>query len=88
MSDHAFYVHWNKIHHCVRIHRAACGCCKNGAGMHPWKMATGRTSYGWIAADTYPEARAIAAASPAARAGAAVKDCLTCRPSALKAAAA
>lgn len=53
----AFFVHWNRIRKRVRIHRAECGACNNGEGMHRGKIAAGRgNTYDWIEAETYDDA--------------------------------
>jgi phosphopantothenate synthetase len=74
-------VHWNLIRRRVRIHRAECGACNDGKGMHKGKIAAGRgKTYDWIPGDTYSQAKAEAKASPPARRGAAVIDCRLCDP--------
>jgi hypothetical protein len=60
-----FFVHWNRIKKSVRIHRAECGACNRGQGMHLGKIAAGRGhTYDWIGFETYegalPAARKLA----------------------------
>jgi hypothetical protein len=79
MAD--FFVHWNLIRHRIRIHRADCGACNYGKGMHKGKIAAGKgKTYDWIAADAYGQAKTKGQASPPARRGAAVIDCRLCNP--------
>lgn len=76
-----YYVYWNTIRKRVQIHKAKCGACKDGEGMHKGTRASGRgDTYDWIAAESYQQASALATTSPPAKAGATIKDCGHCRP--------
>lgn len=58
-----YFVFWNTIVKRVRIHRAACGACNNGAGMHRGRIEAGRgLTYDWEPAASYSEARALVTA--------------------------
>ncbi len=76
----AFFVHWNRIRKRVRVHRANCGACNNGEGMHRGKIDAGRgDTYDWIGAKTYRDALANAE-TIAARIGAKAGNCGMCNP--------
>ncbi|MFZ2468584.1 MAG: hypothetical protein WAW54_09330 [Parvibaculum sedimenti] len=77
----SFFVYWNSIKKTVRIHRAACGACKNGEGMHERRIDAGRTTtYDWLPYPTYKAALAEAQ-TQARKLGAKAKlDCGLCNP--------
>jgi hypothetical protein len=57
-----YWVFWDEIGGRIRIHRAKCGACKYGTGMHKGKIDEGRGSaYDWEPADTYADACEIVA---------------------------
>ena len=76
-----FFVYWNSIKKTVRVHRAACGACKNGEGMHERRIDAGRTvTYNWLPYPTY-KAAFEEAQRQAGRVGAKSKlDCGLCKP--------
>ena len=52
-----YFVFWDEIVGRIRIHRANCGACKYGDGMHEGRIYKGRGSaYDWEPADTYAKA--------------------------------
>jgi hypothetical protein len=60
MAD--YLVFWDGIVGRIRIHRADCGACKYGHGMHEGKINEGQGSaYDWVPADTYAKACEIVA---------------------------
>lgn len=74
-----YFVFCDRVLKHIRIHKAACGACKNGKGMHGGKIEAGRgDTYVWIPAPTYKEAHTIAEALPSAKNGGEVKDCGLC----------
>jgi len=76
----AYYVYWNAIRKRIRIHRAECGACNNGKGMHHGKIAAGRgLTYNWVSANSYKQARTLAILH-AAKVGADVINCGLCKP--------
>jgi hypothetical protein len=76
----AFFVHWNSIRKRIRIHRADCGACNNGEGMHRGKIAAGRgNTYDWIKAKSYDEA-VFRATGLNMVIGTKWKDCGMCSP--------
>jgi hypothetical protein len=59
-----YFVFWDEIVGRIRIHRADCGACRYGKGMHERRINEGRGSsstFDWEPADTYAEACEIAA---------------------------
>jgi hypothetical protein len=59
-----YFVFWDEIVGRIRIHRADCGACKYGKGMHERRINEGRGSgsaFDWEPADTYAKACEIAA---------------------------
>jgi hypothetical protein len=55
-----FYVYSNSIVKKVRVHRASCGACKGGKGMHEGRIGGHKKTDRWEGAATYQEARALA----------------------------
>jgi len=57
-----YFVFWNTIVKRVRIHRADCGACNNGRGMHQGRIEAGRgATYDWEPATSYAEAKEVVA---------------------------
>ncbi len=68
-----FWVYENWTHDRARIHRASCGYCNDGEGMH---AVTGNENGHWLPFDSYYDARAsVAMRRPDAG------DCRACNPS-------
>jgi hypothetical protein len=80
-----FYVHWNTVVRKIKIHRGDCGACKEGKGMHEGRISAGRReTYDWLKAETYGDAKRIAAdierQKPILRKGRGKWDCRLCWP--------
>jgi hypothetical protein len=80
MAD--YFVYWNSVTSNVRIHRAHCGACKNGDGMHRVVGGYRGLKYDWERAKTY--AKAVALAGRLERSGITRRntrlDCGLCHP--------
>lgn len=76
-----FFVHWNSIRKRVRIHRAECGACNHGEGMHRGKIAAGRgVTYDWVGFEAYAGALGFARKRSVEVGATARLDCGLCNP--------
>lgn len=80
-----FFVFWNTVVRKTKVHRASCGACKNGQGMHEGRIQAGKgDTYDWVPAASYAEAAAIAASlkrsKPILASQKSSIECGLCRP--------